>query len=250
MRSLTPQELDRLQRIRQSIRPLEITHLDLQTLKAEWEPIIQPPVHEKLEQFSVVDATGKPTGAVGPRWLFHRFGLPHRAAHVGLTTSNGLVLLQRRSRTKADNPHLWDMPASGHVAESASGHEVSVDATALRELGEELFGVAPGGSVENLSRYLQAPLQRIGEPFKISEQDEGRNPPHYNTEVVQVFAGVLTFEGIACLRPDPDELAGVFICPIEEAWRVLKDEDVAPAGRVSLHRYLEWLERQSLRTQR
>jgi isopentenyldiphosphate isomerase len=240
MRALTSSELCDLQAVRRSIQPLKLQSSSIAALVREWEPIIQPSTKEMDEVFAVVDATGQPTGAVGPRWLFHRFGLPHRAAHVGLATPGGLILLQRRSRHKPDNPDVWDMPASGHVSEQIDGRAASVEETALREIGEELFGLPSQYSAERVVALLQGELQPVGPAFKLYEEDEGRNPPHYNREVIQVFAGTLNVTGAASLLPDREELAGVYLCRAEEAWRILDEPDVAPACRVSLRRYLEW----------
>src|SRR3712207_4311425 len=100
MRALVPDELALLRDLRRTVNPLELTNAVVEGLAAEWEPRVLPSAVEVGEQFAVVDSVGTPSGVVGPRWLFHRLGWPHRSAHVGLTSPSGLVLLQRRSSTK------------------------------------------------------------------------------------------------------------------------------------------------------
>ena len=71
----------------------------------------------------------------------HRLGLMHRAVHVLVFNSAGLVFLQKRSLSKDRQPGLWDSSASGHVD---TGEDY--DACAVRELGEEIglqLNVAP-----------------------------------------------------------------------------------------------------------
>jgi isopentenyldiphosphate isomerase len=57
----------------------------------------------------------------------------HKHVRLLLMTSNGRVILQRRSKWKADNPGIWDKTIGGHVS---SGD--SFDLTILKECAEEL----------------------------------------------------------------------------------------------------------------
>jgi O-acetyl-ADP-ribose deacetylase (regulator of RNase III)/isopentenyldiphosphate isomerase len=63
----------------------------------------------------------------------HRDGDWHVASHIWLVTSDGRVLLQRRSVLKENWPGRWDVSAAGHV----SAGETPIDA-AVRETREEL----------------------------------------------------------------------------------------------------------------
>jgi isopentenyldiphosphate isomerase len=86
-----------------------------------------------MELIDILDAQGNKTGRVKPKSLVHRDGDWHRAVHVWLLTSSNQVLLQRRSRSKENNPGKWDVSVAGHL----SAGEGSVQA-ALRETREEI----------------------------------------------------------------------------------------------------------------
>jgi isopentenyldiphosphate isomerase len=57
----------------------------------------------------------------------------HKHVRLLLLTSNGRVILQRRSKWKGDNPGMWDKTIGGHV----TGDD-SFDLTMLKECAEEL----------------------------------------------------------------------------------------------------------------
>jgi len=80
----------------------------------------------------VVDEQDRPVGAAS-RQEVHARSLRHRAVHVLLFNGTGDLYLQRRSANKETWPGYWDSSCSGHV-----GAGESYDASAARELGEEL----------------------------------------------------------------------------------------------------------------
>jgi isopentenyl-diphosphate Delta-isomerase len=86
-----------------------------------------------METLDILDADGNLTGRTKATRDVHRDGDWHRAAHVWIATSDGRVLLQRRSPAKQSWPDLWDISVAGHV----SAGETPVEA-ALRECVEEL----------------------------------------------------------------------------------------------------------------
>ncbi|MBT4446837.1 NUDIX domain-containing protein [archaeon] len=57
----------------------------------------------------------------------------HKHVRLFLLTSNGRIILQRRSKWKGDNAGLWDKTIGGHVAAGES-----FDLTMLKECAEEL----------------------------------------------------------------------------------------------------------------
>ena len=65
-----------------------------------------------FEEYAVARPDGTTAGVTGPRWLFHLLGLRHRAAEIAFRTPGGLIVLQRRSATKADWPDALD-PETG-----------------------------------------------------------------------------------------------------------------------------------------
>jgi len=96
------------------------------------------------ELLVVVDAHDRVIGAA-PRCVIHREGLLHRAVHVLVFDSDGLLLLQQRSSTKDTYPLHWEC-VGGHVAPGESYEQ-----TAQREVVEEL-GIE-SGPVEFLTKH-------------------------------------------------------------------------------------------------
>lgn len=238
MTSLDKDSIRRLRKERQHIGyGFCLTQTQLDALRASWEPLVQPDEKDRSESFAIARPDGSTTGATGPRWLFHLLGLCHRAAHVGFRTPNGLIVLQRRAPTKADWPDAWDMAVAGHVPQKDDGSDMSFEEGALKEIEEEL-----GLPAADLPRLLvEGGLTAVGTPYFSFEMDEARNPPFFNAESRQIFAATLNADGLAALRPDYEELSGVYFCPPEEAWDLLVREQIAGGLRYSLPRYLSWL---------
>ena len=170
--------------------------------------------------------------------LFHLFGLCHRAAHIGLTTSSGLIILQKRSATKADSPGFWDITVAGHIPVDEFGISMSYYDGALKEIEEEI-----GLDRDKLTEFLVGgSLISCSPPYFYYEQDITRNPPFHNAESQQVFGGVLSDEGMGALSPDFDELDGIIVVREEIAWSMLATQDIAAGLRSSLPRFLDWLQ--------
>lgn len=243
---------------RRQIRAETLTSGELNRLTEEWKLRIQPTSNDCDEQFAVTLPDGTTTGVQGCRWLFHLLGIPHRAAHIGLATPSGLVLLQRRSPSKNDNPDLWDLSVTGHV----SGEDGYLK-SAMREIAEELGLEAivqrkrdETGQADLDVRCLLAgnTLYEVGLP-RADPPELSHRWWHCNVEVRQVYAGTLTAEALAAIHPQESELAGIYLCSPAEAWRLHTDETRrrdetgehstvwSPGGYSSLPYYLAWLER-------
>ena len=213
-----------------------LSQSQMDDLVAQWSPIVSPDEKDWSERFTIVWFDGSETGVYGPRWIFHLFGFSHRASHVGLTTSSGLVVLQKRSLTKADWPGCWDMTVSGHVPVSDDNRSLNYRDGAIKEIGEEI-----GLTSEDMELYLTDGLQEIGIPYLFFEMDETRNPPFYNAEIQQLFGGCLTQAGLQKISPDFDELDGIMLVREEIAWSLLTGQHAAAGLRSSLPRFLDWL---------
>lgn len=85
------------------------------------------------ELFDLVDADDRVTGTVRRRDAHTNPSLIHRSVQVLVFSTDGKVLLQRRSRHKDLFPGYWCASASGHV-----GQGETYDETAIREVQEEL----------------------------------------------------------------------------------------------------------------
>ena len=240
---MTPLDQDSLRELRSERQRIgygwELTQADLDSLRDTWSSRVAPDKMDRSEDFAVTRADGATTGVSGPRWLFHLVGIAHRAIHVGLVTQTGQIVLQRRARTKADWPDAWDMAVAGHVPVRDDGNSLSYEEGARKEMREEL-GLAEG----DVSTFLaEGRLVPVGAPHFTYEQDELRNPPFYNAEVVQDFAATLTAEGMANLNADWEELGGIYLCSPQNARDMLIRGPVAGGLRFSLPCFLDWLER-------
>lgn len=88
---------------------------------------------EASEYFDIVTSGNVTTGEVKSRSDTHRDGDLHRSIHIWIIDSAGNVLLQKKSKEKAQRPGTWDLAVGGHVE---TGSE-PIDA-AVRECMEEL----------------------------------------------------------------------------------------------------------------
>jgi isopentenyldiphosphate isomerase len=126
---------------------------------------------------------------VKPRGAVHRDGDWHRAFHLWVVSSEG-VLLQRRGATKAAWPSRLDATAAGHLL---AGEDV---ADGLREVEEELGVSYPPGALQSLGAH------RI--------EDSGA-PGIVNREVQLVFAVRDDRPLASWTRFDRDEVDGLVL---------------------------------------
>lgn len=238
MKPLSHDALDELRAIRRAIRfGWDLSQSDLDRLTDSWRERFLPEPHDESELFDIARADGTSTGVIGPRWVFHLLGLAHRASHVGLCTEGGLIVLQRRSLTKREWPGAWDMAVAGHVSVAPGGEPMSYEEGAWKETEEEI-----GLAISTRDRCLrEGGLLPVGAPYFSYDENVSRNPPFHNAEVRALFAATLTAEGLAALRPCPEELSGILLCTQEEAWALLEQGPVASGLRCSGPLYLGWL---------
>jgi isopentenyl-diphosphate delta-isomerase type 1 len=67
------------------------------------------------------------------RSTVHQLGLQHRGVHVFLFTHDGKLLIQKRSKDRAQYPSAWDCSVSEHVQAGESSYDA-----AMRGMREEL----------------------------------------------------------------------------------------------------------------
>jgi len=84
-----------------------------------------------VEWLDIYDENFEPVG-VKERQAVHRDGDWHRTFHGWIVRSDGRLLFQLRSATKADYPNRFDVTAAGHYAAGETG------LAGLREVSEEL----------------------------------------------------------------------------------------------------------------
>lgn len=100
------------------------------------------------EILDLVDRSGRAIGRA-TRERVHREGLLHRAVHVLVWHPDGRLLLQKRARTKALCPGLWDTSVGGHVGASEDPLQA-----ALRECREEIGVSFLAEDFDSLGRHL------------------------------------------------------------------------------------------------
>ena len=211
---------------------------DFDVLIQSWQAKAAPAEKEKAERFAVARPDGTETDVIGPRWAFHLFGLRHRAAHVALRTETGLILLQKRSPTKADWPDALDITVAGHIPREPGQPPASWEAGAWKEISEEI-GLNEADANENFAEGCLVP---IGEPYFSLDRDWKRDTPFINAEVRQIFAATLTGAALSRLQFSDNEVAGLLLIPLETAWDLLISENIASGLRYSLPRVLNHYE--------
>jgi isopentenyldiphosphate isomerase len=212
---------------------------ELDALTAAWLDRVQPPAQHQSEQFAVTLPDGSTTGVHGPRWLFHLFGIRHRAVEIALSTQSGLIVLQQRSPTKAEWPGAFDMAVAGHVSQNSDGSDMTFAQAAWKEIAEEI-GLDERDSAEVL---VEGGFITVGPPYCCFEGRWQDNPPFLDAEVRQIFAATLTGAGLSRISFPDNEVSGIFLATVDTAWEILRTGDIASGLRYSLPRYLDWVER-------
>jgi len=185
------------------------------------------------ERLNVYDALGHVVGA-RPREEAKRAGLALGAVNVLLVNARGEVLLQRRVQDK-ENGGRWDKTVGGHVDEGED-----FDATATREVGEELFGDPRSPQVrlaapEEFARTLaSARLEREvvfrREALRLNLRDVRSAPDGSLRTVVYHVASYLgrTDAPIESFRPQRSEITGLRYAAAAEVDALLLRGELAP----------------------
>jgi isopentenyldiphosphate isomerase len=164
------------------------------------------------ERFDLYTREGVPLGRSKPRRLVHRDGDWHRSVHIwvwGIHAGAPHLVFQRRARTKDTWPGVLDVAVTGHARAGEA-----LEAT-LREADEEIgLSVAP-------EDVVRLGLRRRAE----------RRPGVHDNELQEIFARVAP-AALEALRPDPVELDGLVVLPLDDAERVLGGDGAAVARRV------------------
>jgi len=163
---------------------------------------VEPDPRDEL--FDVLTAEGEPTGLVKPRAAVHRDGDWHRSFHCWVVwrgpDGSVQVLFQRRSPTKDTVPNLLDVAVGGHYRSGETLTEV------VREAEEEL------GLPLGLDDLVPVGARRA----------VGRGPGWVDREIQDVFVAVVP-DGLARLRPAPDEISSLAVVRVEDLSRLFPD---------------------------
>lgn len=106
------------------------------------------------ELIDVLDENGNKTGKILTKEQIHKKGLCHRIVVIAIIDAQGNILMQQRSKDKAQNPGKWDVTSAGHVSSGQTSTEAAIRET-LEEVGikvneEELEYVLTYRNKENV----------------------------------------------------------------------------------------------------
>lgn len=157
------------------------------------------------EIFDIVDEKDKVIGRASRKECHDNF-LLHRAVHVFIYNSDGLLFVQKRSSKKDVFPDFYEGSLAGHVNTSET-----YKTAAVRELKEEL-GI----------KAKPAQLKKLGKlRLKVTPENE-----FVTTFVLKNYDGVITF--------DRKEVADGRFMDAEEVKNLMKNENVTPAFKKAL----------------
>lgn len=175
-----------------------------------------------FEQFDLYDTQGQRTSVQTWRGLCHWLWLRHGCVHGMLFTPSKMVVLQRRAVSVADSPGYLDMTFAGHMG----SHEwkTAMELEAKEEVGVDLFPtsghVANSDDLQPIYHYNYVEPPRPNEDF-------------YNVEIRYVFAIRVNSTALGIMQPLDQEVGSFLLATLEEAWTLLRAQDVASALRVS-----------------
>lgn len=198
---------------------------------ADWRQRLDRPERAGEEMLDVVTTTGAPLGWAAPRWFCHLTGLRHRVIHLLLTSPQGLLILQMRAHDKDEWPSFFDTTVGGHVKAGRDWRQ-----GALEEIEEEM-----GLPAVEVGRWLvEGRLHEVGPTYERHGVSHDI-PPLRNRQVNQIFGGALTEWGLAHLHFRDGEVAGAYLCPLQEVRRMLETGfPVAPGLKHAFGRWWEW----------
>lgn len=101
------------------------------------------------EIVEILNEDGKKTQNSISKLEAHKKGICHGISAVGIINEDGKILIQKRYKTKKDEPNKWDLSSAGHIDIG----EDSIQA-ALRELHEELGIKFNINDLELIDTYL------------------------------------------------------------------------------------------------
>jgi isopentenyl-diphosphate Delta-isomerase len=132
-----------------------------------------------------------------PRSTVHKVGLQHRGVHVFLFTTDGKMLVQKRSADRASSPSMLDCSVSEHVKAGESYREA-----AIRGMKEELG--LEGGEIERLTKF---------------RMNYGVN----DNEISELFQGIVEPGDV---KFDPIEIETIAYLGMDELKRMLRDGNI------------------------
>lgn len=155
------------------------------------------------EILDVIDESDQVIRQAG-REEIHVQGLTHRGVHIFLFTPEGTLVVQKRTRDRAQYPSLWDCSVSEHVKTGEDYEEAAV-----RGLREEL-----GLSGVSLLRLLRFRLEYGPNDREISVLFTGCADPgliRYDPEEIEQIASFPTEDLVDLMKNGEMKFCGWFI---------------------------------------
>ena len=148
--------------------------------------------------FDVVNENDEVIGQK-PRSVVHAQGLRHRAAHVLVFNADGKIFLQLGSKTKDNNPGVWDSSCSGHV-DAGESYAVAAE----RELMEEI-GLLVEDPLEPL--FMINACKETGHEFVWVYRTESEGPFELNPEEIDNGKWTAPEDLTAAMRKTPKDFS-------------------------------------------
>lgn len=101
------------------------------------------------ELVEVLTEEGKPVGEKISKFTAHKQGICHGISAVALIDNSGRLLIQKRAKTKKEEPNKWDLSGAGHIDVDETPEE-----TAVREIYEELGIKVEEDELKLIGTYL------------------------------------------------------------------------------------------------
>ena len=101
------------------------------------------------EVVNIIDLNGNITKKTTTKLKAHQEGICHGISTVAIINDLGQVLLQKRAKTKRDDPGKWDLSAAGHIALNES-----ITKAVIRETYEEINIKIQEEDLELIDKFL------------------------------------------------------------------------------------------------
>lgn len=155
-----------------------------------------------IELLDVVDEENHLTGKVEDKEIIHKRGLWHREVAAWIMNNKGEILIQKRAKTKKQNPNKWSLTA-GHIDAGESAEDGM-----HREVLEEI-----GVDIQKFSRIKIAKIQ-----------EEHPNSNTTNNYFSYIFFVKVNYN-LEDYKIQEEELSELKYITIEELEQIIKNKD-------------------------
>lgn len=155
-----------------------------------------------MELLDVVDEKNCLTGKVEDKEIIHKKGLWHREVAAWIMNDKGEILIQKRAKTKKQNPNKWGL-AAGHIDAGEN-----IEDGMHREILEEI-----GVDIQNFSKIKF-----------VKEHEEHSNSNTVNNYFSYIFFAKVSYK-LEDYKIQKEELSELKYITIEELEIIIKNKD-------------------------